>query len=579
MKAELLILGSIIHEKVINPFNKRGEFSIGGSAVYAAMSACQFAKVGIISAIGSDFIDQKLLFLKKKNISSDSVMKIKGNTLIWEAAYNSNGNIIKQKVDLGIYKNYKPIVNGENKNPKILFIESTNPRFGLDVLEQLNAPTFVALDTRDYYINNHFKDLKKLLGKVDMLFLNEDELSLITRRLGLEKFSAEQLLTKYTNLKVLFIKKGAAGLNVFTRDEVTILKTAKVKKVVDPTGAGDALAGAILGKMARQKKINLAMDNLVEFAKIGMVMASLVIEKRSFSGIEEVNSSTIAKRLKLIGRCNKKYMIMPQKTSNILEKIVANKKREVMAKKRKKSIKKIKRECSEYLSKNKNNHRSLRQAILSGNPLGLIAEIKLASPTAGQLTELSCVDIARIYANSKADVISVLTDRTYFNGRPSYLKKVRKICHQPIFRKDFIIDQYQIYETALAGGDAFLLIATVLTIKEMENFMKLGNALGLEYLVEVHDEDDLKKAIMVGAEIIGINNRNLKTMKIDLSTTEKLAEKIPSGKIIISESGFNTQNDVRKILKSGANGILVGASIIKSKNMIKKINEFKQIRK
>ncbi|MCX6761305.1 MAG: indole-3-glycerol phosphate synthase TrpC [Candidatus Moranbacteria bacterium] len=265
---------------------------------------------------------------------------------------------------------------------------------------------------------------------------------------------------------------------------------------------------------------------------------------------------------------------------DLLKKIIATKKREIEKSKKKKSLVQIQKECREYFKnkKNKNDFRSLKQAIINGKPLGLIAEIKLASPSAGQLTNLGYIDIARQYAKSKADVVSVLTDSTYFNGQIAYLEKVRKICPQPIFRKDFIIDSYQIYETVLAQADAYLLIASVLTAKEVKNLIQLGKKLGLECLVEIHNEADLKKALEANAEIIGINNRDLKTMKINLDTTEKLAKLIPKEKIIISESGINMHGDVEKLLKRGINGILVGTAIIKSKNMANKINELKKLK-
>ncbi|PIR13353.1 indole-3-glycerol phosphate synthase [Candidatus Falkowbacteria bacterium CG11_big_fil_rev_8_21_14_0_20_39_10] len=261
----------------------------------------------------------------------------------------------------------------------------------------------------------------------------------------------------------------------------------------------------------------------------------------------------------------------------ILKKIIASKKQEVETSKQKKNLKQMQKECCAYLENKKINGypKSFKHALLNGKPLGLIAEIKLASPSTGQLTSMKYDDIARQYADSRADVISILTDEKYFHGHISYLEKVKQICQQPIFRKDFIVDFYQIYETALAAADAYLLIASILTVDEIKNFIQLGKELDLECLVETHDEEDLKKALKANAEIIGINNRNLKTMKIDLGTTKKLASIIPKGKIIISESGINTHDEVKKLITFGIKGILVGTSIIKSKNIIEKINELK----
>lgn len=258
---------------------------------------------------------------------------------------------------------------------------------------------------------------------------------------------------------------------------------------------------------------------------------------------------------------------------NFLDKIFPIKKRETAALKKLKSLQRTKQECSLCLGKRE--IRSLKQAIKQAHPLAIIAEIKLKSPSKGVLTSKSCKDIVRLYARSQADAISVLTDKTYFNGDIMYLKQTRALAHQPIFRKDFIIDSYQIYETFLAGGDAFLLIASLLSTSELRQFIALGKKMGLESIVEVHNKRELEKALQADAEIIGINNRNLKTFKIDISTTEELMGYVPKGKIVISESGINSSEDVQRVARAGVKGILVGTSIIKSENPIKKITELK----
>ena len=257
-----------------------------------------------------------------------------------------------------------------------------------------------------------------------------------------------------------------------------------------------------------------------------------------------------------------------------LDQINIIKKREVDALKKRKSIENIEKECFVYLEKRK--IRSLKQAIKKTFPPAVIAEIKLKSPSQGVLTSKSCKDIATLYAQSQADAISVLTDKTYFNGDIAYLKQVRTITPQPIFRKDFIIDPYQIYETFLAGGDAFLLIVALLSTKQLRQFIVLGKQLGLETIVEVHNKQELEDALEADAEIIGVNNRNLKTLTISLTTTEELMKYIPKEKIVISESGIDSPEQVRKIIGFGVQGILVGTSIIKSENQIEKITQFKQ---
>lgn len=259
---------------------------------------------------------------------------------------------------------------------------------------------------------------------------------------------------------------------------------------------------------------------------------------------------------------------------SFLHKVIAIKKKEIQMRKKYKSLQRIKKECVFYAGKQKT--RSLKYALQQTSPPAIIAEIKLKSPSEGILTTMSCRDIAVLYAQSQADAISVLTDKVHFNGDIAYLKQVRKLVKQPIFRKDFIIDPYQIYETFLAGGDAFLLIVALLSKPQLREFIALGKAMGLESIVEVHNRQELRSALNANAEIIGINNRNLKTLKVDIRTTEKLIKYIPKEKIVISESGINTSEEVKELIASGVKGILVGTSIIKSKSPVAKIAEFKK---
>lgn len=206
----------------------------------------------------------------------------------------------------------------------------------------------------------------------------------------------------------------------------------------------------------------------------------------------------------------------------------------------------------------------------------LIAEIKPKSPSAGEIISIPPLTIADAYAKSDADALSVLTDKKYFGGDLDLLKAVRARVPQAVLRKDFIIDEYQVYETHLSGADAFLLIAAALDSAQLGDLITLGKTLRLDALVEVHDERDLEKAIESGADLIGINNRNLKTLETDLAVTERLAPRIPSEIPFISESGVETSEDVKRVRSCGARGILVGTSILRSGDYIEKISELKK---
>ncbi len=258
---------------------------------------------------------------------------------------------------------------------------------------------------------------------------------------------------------------------------------------------------------------------------------------------------------------------------NILDQIVLTKRGELLELKKFKNLERIKREVFEM--QRKYSPRDFAGTFADHDSIKLIAEIKLASPSHGRLTELSHIDLAKIYADSPADAISVLTEKKYFHGKLEFVKEVKKIASQPVLRKDFILDEYQIYETFLAEADAFLLIASVLTKKQLVDFINIGKSLKLSALVEVHNEHELTKAVECKADIIGINNRDLMTMKIDLATTERLARLIPNNIIIISESGINSGADVRHLKSTGVRGILVGSSIVKESDPLKKIMELK----
>lgn len=215
------------------------------------------------------------------------------------------------------------------------------------------------------------------------------------------------------------------------------------------------------------------------------------------------------------------------------------------------------------------------RALFDKGPV-LIAEVKPKSPSEGALITRSPLDIADLYAKSEADVISVLTDTKYFGGSNALLTGVRARVPQLILRKDFIIDEYQVYETAALGADVFLLMATILDAETLGRLRTLGESLGLESLVEVHDEEDLKKALAAGAKVIGINNRDLTKMKTDIATTERLAPLVPRDIPFVSESGIHEASDVERVRKAGARGILVGTSILRSKDLVAKIAELKK---
>ncbi|MCR4280725.1 MAG: indole-3-glycerol phosphate synthase TrpC [Candidatus Kaiserbacteria bacterium] len=255
---------------------------------------------------------------------------------------------------------------------------------------------------------------------------------------------------------------------------------------------------------------------------------------------------------------------------NVLDEIVATKRKEIAVLKALRPLESLQKEADSFKTDRRPFH-----TLFEKGPV-LIAEIKPRSPSAGELIADSPLEIADLYAKSDADVISVLTDADYFGGSNDLLERVRARVPQTILRKDFIIDEYQVYETLLLKADVYLLIAAILSQDELAKLIALGESLGLETLVEVHDEQDVEKALGAGAKIIGINNRDLTTFKTDIAATENLVGKIPQNIPVLSESGIVTAEDVKRVRALGIGGILVGTSVLQSDNPLEKINELKQ---
>ncbi len=211
--------------------------------------------------------------------------------------------------------------------------------------------------------------------------------------------------------------------------------------------------------------------------------------------------------------------------------------------------------------------------------VALIAEVKKASPSAGVICkDFDPVRIARQYEAAGADCLSVLTDEKFFQGSLEYLKQIRATVKLPLLRKDFIIDERQILEAVEWGADAILLITAILSDAQLKHFHTLATEAGLAALVEVHDEAELERALAAGANLIGVNNRDLKTFKVDLGTTERLADRLrkaPGGaeKILVAESGIHTRADVQRLAQCGAQAILVGESLMKHADIQSKVAE------
>jgi indole-3-glycerol phosphate synthase len=256
---------------------------------------------------------------------------------------------------------------------------------------------------------------------------------------------------------------------------------------------------------------------------------------------------------------------------NVLDKIVAEKKLEVA--KLKSQAGKLKAAAAA-----RKDFRDFAGALHRKDGVALIAEVKKASPSAGVIQkDFDAIRIACDYEAAGASALSVLTDEKFFQGRIKYLHLIRDAVKLPILRKDFIINELQIYESSAQGADAILLIVAVLDDVQLKGFRELAAQMRLAVLVEVHNEAELNRALSSGAEIIGVNNRDLRDFSVSLATTEKLATTLKRGMCgkhtLVAESGIHTRADVDRVAKAGANAILVGESLMRSGDIGVKVRE------
>jgi len=259
--------------------------------------------------------------------------------------------------------------------------------------------------------------------------------------------------------------------------------------------------------------------------------------------------------------------------SDILEKILQTKSDEVKKAKSIKSIKDLESEINLV-----NDERDFLNAIISRHEKKLsavIAEIKKASPSKGVIrSDFNPSLIAKSYEDGGAACLSVLTDEDYFQGELGYLKEVKAACQLPVLRKDFIIDAYQIYESKSAGADCILLIAAALELDQMKEFEEIASTLNMNVLVESHNLEELKNALQLKTQLIGINNRNLKTFDVSLDTTFDLKKEIPQDRIVITESGIFTHDDLKLMNDHGIFTFLIGEAFMRDKDPGNSLNNF-----
>ena len=250
-------------------------------------------------------------------------------------------------------------------------------------------------------------------------------------------------------------------------------------------------------------------------------------------------------------------------TPDILKKIVKRKYEEIAERESIKTLDQLKQEAS-TASPVRPFVDSMR-ANLAKNKSAVIAEIKKASPSKGVIREhFNPSDIAISYQKAGASCLSVLTDNDFFQGSEAYLQQARAACELPVIRKDFILEPYQVYEARAMGADCILLIVSILEDKNLQNLYTLARDLGMDVLIEVHNKEELLRALPIGATLVGINNRNLRTFETRLNTTIDLLELIPEDRIVVTESGIHTIDDINIMREHHINAFLVGEAFMRA---------------
>ena len=265
--------------------------------------------------------------------------------------------------------------------------------------------------------------------------------------------------------------------------------------------------------------------------------------------------------------------LIPRSDMNKLDEIIAYKKQEIEP-----LVPLTKKLRASALMRNEFG--GFRTALDKGpDQLGIVAEVKKASPSAGIIDpNFDPVRQAKRYLDGGASCMSILTDEKYFQGHLSYLVQISKISSIPLLRKDFTVHECQIYEASVSGADAILLIVAALDDDQLRRLYDAARDIQLDILVEVHDLPEMERALDLGADLIGINNRNLKTFTTDLATTEKLADEVPDNVILVSESGLKNSQDAQRALNAGANAILIGETLMRHDDPTRALEEYLTLR-
>jgi indole-3-glycerol phosphate synthase len=388
----------------------------------------------------------------------------------------------------------------------------------------------------------------------------------LTMKITPEVSSVDSVITTENGSSIPIVRTSEAESNILVKDGVTVVIGGLIEDQRSKTDAYVPILGKIplLGMPFRNRSKSVNKTELVIFLTPHIVTGDVKAPEADvyLPPYKQLLEKKAKKRVK---------GIHPQGLSmkDFLKEIVEYKK----------ELLEIKREYLQMLKKKQSQtsytrYKLFKRQISKPGKISLIAEIKKASPSKGLIREDFNVEtIASDYAKAGAAALSVLTEDKFFHGRPQYLKTVADTCSLPILMKDFMIDELQIYEAKAIQASAILLIAAILTDTQIKDFMRTASALDLDCLVEVHDKEELKRAIDCGAEIIGINNRNLRTFEVDIKTSLELIPLIPKDKVIVAESGLSTYEDIKILKDAGVHAVLIGGTFMREKDISAKVKE------
>jgi anthranilate synthase/phosphoribosyltransferase len=448
-----------------------------------------------------------------------------------------------------IKKNYEKhnlcFLYARNFHPIMKQFAGVRKRIGKPTFFNIIGPLLSPAHVKKQIIGTAFKDKMELIAETCKL-LERSHVLVVRGEDGLD----EVTLTGKTD--VVELKNGKITKYTITPKDFGLKKTS-FKNIQ----GGNAKKNTEIALKIINNKCSTSHKDLV------LINAALTLK---FLGKVKTLKEGYRKAKKNLESGKAQEIFQQIKMPSILLEIIENKEKEVETRKKKKSLKEIKKNL-------KPSKRNLKKA-LQEDGVSLIAEIKKASPSMKLKKQLPKVsDLAKIYEKSGASAISVLCDKKYFKGSLTDLEKAHKaVEHTPLLCKDFIVDEYQIYEARQSGADAILLIASVLSQKQIEEFLKIAKSLKMDAICEVHNIEELKKVLKTKAEIIGINNRNLHDFTINLETTNSLVNLIPKNKTIVSESGIKDKKAIEKLSKR-VDAILVGTSIVQAKDITEKIQQ------